>query len=66
MLVWIENAITLETNSEVEIDQFVDKYPTCNIDNEKTANLVGLQCHKHSKTCRKKGKPICRFWFPLS
>ena len=65
MLVWIENAPTLETNSEEEIVQFVDKYLTCNTDNEKTANLVGLQSHKHSKTCRKKGKPICRFGFPL-
>ena len=65
MLVWIENAPTLETNSEREIVQFVDKYLKCNTDNEKTANLVGLQSHKHSRTCRKKGKPICRFGFPL-
>ena len=65
MLVWIENAPTLETNSEREIVQFVDKYLTCNTDNEKTANLVGLQSHKPSRTCRKKGKPICRFGFPL-
>ena len=65
MRVWIENAPTLETNSEREIVQFVDKYLTCNTDNEKTANLVGLQSHKHSRTCRKKGKPICRFGFPL-
>ena len=41
MLNWIENAPTLETNSEGEIVQFVDKYRTCNTDNEKTANLVG-------------------------
>ena len=65
MLVWIENAPTLETNSEREIVQFVDKCLTCNTDNEKTANFVGLQSHKHSRTCRKKGKPICRFGFPL-
>ena len=45
--------------------QFVDKYLTCNTVNEKTANLFGLQSHKHSRTCRKKGKPICRFGFPL-
>ena len=65
MLVWIENAPTLETHSEKEIVQFADQYLTSNTDNEKTANLVGLQSHKHSKTCRKKGKPICRFRFPL-
>ena len=55
MLVWIENVPTLETNFEGEIVQFVDKYLTCNTDNEKTANPVGLQSHKHSRTCRKKG-----------
>ena len=64
MLIWIENAPTLETNSGEEIVQFVDQYFTCNTD-EKTANLVGLQSHKHSRTCRRKGKPICRFRFPL-
>ena len=53
MLVWIENAPTVETNSEREIVQFVDKYLTCNTDNEKTANLVGLQSHKHSRSKRK-------------
>ena len=56
MLVWVENAPTLETNSEEEIVQFVDRYLTCSIDNEKTANLINLQSHKHSRTCRKKGK----------
>ena len=65
MLVWVENAPTLETKSEEEIIEFVDQYLTCNSDNEKTANLVNLQSHKHSRTCRKKGKPICRFGFPL-
>ena len=65
MLVWVENAPTLETKSEEEIIEFVDGYLTCNSDNEKTANLINLQSHKHSRTCRKKGKPICRFGFPL-
>ena len=54
MFVWIENAPTLETNSEREIVQFVNNYVTCNADNKKTANLVSLQSHKHSRTCRKR------------
>ena len=54
MFVWIENAPTLETNSEEEIVQFVDQYLTCNTDNDETANLVGLQSHKYSKTCKNK------------
>ena len=65
MLVWIENAPTLEKNSEEEIVQFVDKHITCSADDAERAHLVELQTHKHSKTCRKKRKAICRFGFPL-
>ena len=63
MLVWIENAPTLEKNSEEEIVQFVDKHITCCADDAESAHLVELQIHKHSKTCRKKRKAICRFGF---
>ena len=65
MLVWIENAPNLERSSRAEIEQFVDIYLTCSTDNEETVNLVKLQTHKHSRTCRKKGKPIYRFRFPI-
>ena len=51
--------------SEEEIDQFVEQYLTCNADSKETAKLVNLQTHKQSRTCRKKGQPICRFGFPL-
>ena len=47
MLVLIENAPTLEKNSEQEKVQFVDNCLTCNADNEETASLVKLQTHKH-------------------
>ena len=53
MLVWIENAPTLEKNSEEEIVQFVDKYLTCSADDEETAHLVELLTHNHSRTCKK-------------
>ena len=62
MLVWIENASTLEKNSEEEKVQFVNQYLTCSA---YTAHLVELQTHKHSRTCRKKGRAICRVGFPL-
>ena len=55
MLVWTENTPTLEKKSEEEIVHFVDQYLTCSADNKETANLVNLQTHKHSRTCRKKG-----------
>ena len=63
MLVWIENTPTLEKKSEQEIVLFVDNYLTCNADNEETASLVKLQTHKHSRTCRKKGKQYVDFDF---
>ena len=65
MLVWVESAPTLDSNSEDEIVQFVDQYLTCSAKKNDTSELVKLQTHKHSRTCRKKGKPICRFGFPL-
>ena len=65
MLVWIVNAPKLEKNSGEEIVQFVDQYLTCSAATEDTAHLVELQTHKHSRTCRKKGRAICRFGFPL-
>ena len=65
MPVWIENIPTLENNSDEVIVQFVDQYLTCSADNKEIANLVNLQIHKHSRTCRKKRKPVCRFGFPL-
>ena len=65
MLVWIENAPTLEKNSEEEIVQFVDKHLTCGVNDDETAQLVELQTHRHSRTCRKKGKAICRFGVPF-
>ena len=54
MLVWVENAPTLETNSEDEIVQFVDQYLTCSAEKNETLELVKLKTHKHSRTCRKK------------
>ena len=65
MLVWIGNAPTLEKSSEEGIVQVVDQYLPCSAATEDTAHLVELQTHEHSRTCRKKGRVICIFGFPL-
>ncbi|MCU7800825.1 MAG: AAA family ATPase [gamma proteobacterium symbiont of Lucinoma myriamae] len=65
MLVWIENAPKYENSSEEELIEYVDSYLTCDSEDTEIEELVQLQTHKHSKTCRKKCKPICRFGFPL-
>ncbi|XP_062615034.1 uncharacterized protein LOC134276764 [Saccostrea cucullata] len=63
MIVWIENAPKYLENDNKEIVEFVDSYLKCERNTED--NLTELQVHKHSQTCKKKGKAVCRFGFPL-
>ena len=65
MLVWIDSAPKYPKDDEETIVKFVDNYVSCSNQNDSMSHLVGLQTHKHSKTCRKKGKAVCRFGFPL-
>ncbi|XP_071176458.1 uncharacterized protein [Mytilus edulis] len=64
ILIWIENAPVYESNSNEDVVAFIDRYVSCSL-SENDTSLVNLQVHKHSKTCRKKGHPICRFGFPI-
>ncbi|XP_069136358.1 uncharacterized protein [Argopecten irradians] len=67
MLLWTENAPRYPDDNVESLIAYVDKYITCSLqtDNSELAELVQLQVHKHSKTCKKGGKPVCRFGFPL-
>ena len=65
MLVWIENAQKYEINPKDEVFQYVDTFLTCDSEDPEIAELAELQSHKHSRTCRKKVKALCRFGFPL-
>jgi len=48
------------------IAEYVDEYTSCQRNTqENVLSLIEMQTHRHSKTCRKKGKPVCRFGFPL-
>lgn len=50
----------------VDLGNYVDKYVSVSLDvDEETKDLVKLQSHKHSRTCRKEGKNVCRFNFPV-
>ena len=62
MLMWVEGAPNLDDDKEEDVIEFIDKYVTCEKDEDE--NLAGLQEHAHSRSCRKKGKNICRFNFP--
>ena len=64
-LFWIKNAPEYGKDCDEDIIKFVDSYVSCNADSDDLSDLVNLQRHKHSKTCKKRGHPICRFNFPL-
>ena len=66
MLIWTRNAPEYGQNKEDEILQFNDLYVSCSIDvPDHEKQYVDLQRHRHSRSCRKKGKAICRFGFPI-
>lgn len=64
ILLWVDNAPCYNVDANEEIVKYVDKHVSSSSDSE-FKDLLSLQMHKHSKTCRKKGHPICRFGFPL-
>ena len=64
-LFWIKNAPEYGRDCDEDIIKFVDSYISCKADSDDLSELVNLQRHKHSKTCKKKGLAICRFNFPL-
>ena len=64
MLVWVKDAPVYNGSNQGEVANFIDKHVTCKKDDE-MPTLVNYQTHRHARTCRKKGKAICRFNFPL-
>ena len=64
-LIWIKDAPKLGYVDEADVKAFIDKYISCSLpdNNEELRDLVeGLQIHRHSPTCRRKGS--CRFNYP--
>ena len=66
MLAWIENAPKYAENKEEDILEYIDEVASCssNIMVE-LEEFLEYQKHKHSRTCRKGGKPVCRFGIPF-
>ena len=64
-LFWIKNAPEYGKDCDEDIIKFVNSYVSCKADSDDSSDLVNLQRHKHSKTCKKKGRPIGTFNFPL-
>ena len=64
MLIWLEDAPVFGVDEDVS--SFIDKIITCRKPDVDTTllNMVNRQMHRHSHTCRKKSKNVCRFNYP--
>lgn len=64
LLIWIKDAPVYSQSHSSDVISFIDKYVTCKKDIT-IPSVVNYQTHRHVRTCRKKGKAICRFNFPI-
>lgn len=67
MIIWVEGAPTFKISSpNNEVTQFIDKYISCQKENSYGSSKTSLQCHKHTKSCKKfqGGMSYCRYSFP--
>lgn len=66
MLLWVADAPLYNESSDEDVIAYIDKVITCEIPQQPDdlSDLVCLQIHKHSPSCRKKSKPQCRFKYP--
>jgi hypothetical protein len=51
-LLWIEGALVYGNDNNSQIEQFVDKYITCNTDHL-DRELAKFHRHYHTKSCKK-------------
>ena len=61
MLVWLKDPPSLTTSDDATIVHFIDSLITCQQTDD---DITSLQSHKHSVSCKKGKKNICRFGFP--
>ena len=66
VLLWVKSAPKYHQDDESEIIQFIDRHVSCSSSVPKDqAEYLEYQKHRHSKTCRKNGRAICRFGHPI-
>ena len=61
----VEEAPVFGESENSEIVEFIDQYVSCSSKVVDSEQIFKGQMHKHSKTCRKYGKAICRFGYPI-
>ena len=66
MLIWLEDVPVFGVDKDQDVSSYIDKIITCRkpYDDTTLLNLVNRQMHRHSHTCRKRGKSVCRFNYP--
>ena len=67
-LLWLDNGPKIDNLGNFEeIEEFIDKYITCDSEVDQIKDNIKLQQHKHTKSCRKKRNKInvCRFGIPF-
>ena len=66
MLAWIRDSPKYGENEENEVLDYVDNVASCSAEVlDGLDECLDFQRHKHSRSCRKRGKPICRFGIPF-
>ena len=68
MLAWIQGAPKYGESDDDDDEgvKYIDRVASCSVDvPEDLQKVVEFQKHKHSRTCRKVGKPIFRFGIPF-
>ena len=66
MLMWIKGSPKYGENDDSEVLEYIDNVASCSADVPNESNeFVDFQRHKHSRSCRKGGKPVCRFGIPF-
>ena len=65
-MLWLDNAPIFGVDKDEDVISFIDKMITCETpsSNAELLDLVNRQTRRHSHTCRKKSKSICRFNYP--
>ena len=64
-LLWIQDAPRLGEVSDEQVEDYVAKHLTTKKEGPCAQDLIKLQCHRHSHSCRKNKRKECRFDFPL-
>ena len=66
MLAWITGAPKYGENDNEEVIDYINQVASCSSDvSHDWSQFLDFQRHKHSRSCRKGGSPICRFGIPF-